>query len=156
MSSKCMSKSTRSLKIFLWMTAAAHCRVTDLLAEGVHVVVPEVVVGVVQAGDHQPAARHLGLDLGECDLCHGGEGGVDVEHGDAVNILHGVPPSANLGEQDPVDAGAGILGCVHQHLAVRPGRYLQLRVTHLCSLLSSVFFLLTMAMVYGLFSPDCE
>ena len=33
--------------------------------EGVHVVVPEVVVGVVQAGDHQPAARHLGLDLKE-------------------------------------------------------------------------------------------
>ena len=24
-----MSKSTRSLKIFLWMTAAAHCRVTE-------------------------------------------------------------------------------------------------------------------------------
>ena len=33
--------------------------------EGVHVVVPEVVVGVVQAGDHQPAARHLRLDLKE-------------------------------------------------------------------------------------------
>ena len=33
--------------------------------EGVHVVVPEVVVGVVQAGDHQPAARHLRLDLNQ-------------------------------------------------------------------------------------------
>ena len=65
---------------------------------------------------------------------------------------YSLPSHPYLGQQDPVDAGAGILGGVHQHLAVSPGRDLQLRVTHLCSLLSSVFFLLTMAMVSSLFS----
>ena len=37
--------------------------VRDLLTERVHVVVADVVVGVVHPGDGQSAPRHLGLDL---------------------------------------------------------------------------------------------
>ena len=37
--------------------------VCDLLTERVHVVVPDVVVGVVHPGDGQPAPGHLRLDL---------------------------------------------------------------------------------------------
>ena len=37
--------------------------VRDLLTERVHVVVPEVVVGVVHPGDGQAAPGHLRLDL---------------------------------------------------------------------------------------------
>ena len=37
--------------------------VRDLLTECVHVVVPEVVMGVVKSGDGQTASGHLRLDL---------------------------------------------------------------------------------------------
>ena len=88
--------------------------VCNLLTECVHVVVSEVVVGVVQTRDDQTTPRHLTLNLykllsqistqqflnvlylSQCHLHHGGQGCVDVQHGDTVHVLHGVAAASNL------------------------------------------------------------
>ena len=79
-------------------------------------IIPDVVMGVVKSGDGQSTTRHLRLNLSSSwviiimshhhhvitlylsqgDLSHGGQPGVDVKHGDTVNILDWLSASTNL------------------------------------------------------------
>merc|ERR1712115_649505 len=72
--------------------------VSNLLTECVHVVISEVVMSMIHTRDDQTTSGHFALNLGQCHLHHGGKGCVDVQHGDAVHVLHGVAASSNLGQ----------------------------------------------------------
>ena len=59
----------------------------DLLTERVHMIVSDVVMSVIQSSYHQTTLTNLSFYLRERHLCHGSQSSVDVEHGDAVNIV---------------------------------------------------------------------